>query len=172
MTKKKDSKLQRGRPSKYTEDLANEICERIVNGESVVSIVKDEHMPVMSTVFYWLTKNEIFSEMYTEAKRLQAEKLADEIMDIADNSTNDWVETQGDDRAKDMYRVNGEAINRSRLRVDARKWVAARLLPAKYGDRVENVISNKEGESFKLKKLSSDELMKRITELENKTKKS
>ena len=63
--------------------------------------------------------------------------MADEIMNIADDGTNDWIEQNGDEAARTAYKYNGEAVARSRLRVDARKWVAAKLLPKKYGEKVD-----------------------------------
>jgi hypothetical protein len=104
-----------GRPSDYTEDISLEICFRIVNGESLNRICKDAHMPNVATVYRWLQKLPDFREMYTRAKEDQADTLADEIQDIADEKP--------------------IGINRNRLRIDARKWIAAKLKPRKYGDR-------------------------------------
>lgn len=106
-----------GRPSSYTEEVADIICERIVGGESLRAICSDKAMPPASTVFRWLAAHDDFRERYTRAQEARAEAFADEIVSIADGS--------GDH-------------NRDRLRVDARKWVAARLLPMRYGDRIAN----------------------------------
>lgn len=106
-----------GRPSKYTEKLAAEICERLIEGESLRRICRDSGMPTASTVCKWLVEKPDFSEQYAKARDAQAETLADEIVDIADGEHKD------SDPARD------------RLRVDARKWVAAKLKPKKYGDR-------------------------------------
>lgn len=105
-----------GRPSKYSPKLADEICERIADGESLKSICNDEHMPNKATVFRWLS-DEAFRDKYERARDAQADALADEIVDIAD----------GDGEESDPQR--------DRLRVDARKWVAAKLKPKKYGDK-------------------------------------
>ena len=124
-----------GRPSKYTQDLADEICIRLATGESLRSICKDDHIPHIATIMTWVFKNvkgtESFHEQYETARKMQAENLTDEIADIADNGNNDWMEANGDSEG---YRVNGEAIQRSRLRVDTRKWIASKIL-TKYRDK-------------------------------------
>lgn len=92
-------------------------------------------MPCMLSVYRWLFKYPEFSKNYTKAREDQAETLADDIVEISDNGTNDWMEINNPDNPG--YRVNGEAIARSRLRVDARKWIASKLKPKKYGERQE-----------------------------------
>jgi hypothetical protein len=88
-------------------------------------------MPAVSTVYLWMAKHKEFSESYARAREDQADTLADQILEIADDGRND---TYTDDEGKEF--VNHDVINRSRLRVDARKWVAAKLKPKKYGDKV------------------------------------
>ena len=92
----------------------------------------------MATVFNWLTDNSRpgFLEKYNKAKELQAEYYADELIDIADDTSNDYMEKvliSGEV----VQVVNSEHIQRSRLRVDTRKWVASKLLPKRYGDKQE-----------------------------------
>lgn len=124
-----------GRPSSYTDEIADLICERIAEGESLRAICADDGMPNRATVFRWLGVNEIFRDQYARAKEAQAEALADEIVEIADDGRNDWMtRRQGDD---EVLVPNTEHMQRSRLRVDARKWVASKLLPKKYGDRLD-----------------------------------
>lgn len=129
----RDETPKAGRPSSFTQEIADEICERIADGESLRSICGGGAMPNKSTVFRWLGANEIFRDQYARAKEAQAEALADEIVDIADDGQNDWMERNAEDNAG--WVANGEALQRSRLRVDARKWIASKLLPKKYGDR-------------------------------------
>lgn len=89
-------------------------------------------MPASSTIYLWLTKNETFSEMYTRAREDQADTLADEILDIADEDPASVFEDSKD--GVDVLRVDSAAVAHQRLRVDARKWIAAKLKPRKYGD--------------------------------------
>ena len=120
-----------GRPSDYSDQIAAQICTRIANGEALRQICMEEGMPVQSTVYLWLTKNPTFSEMYARAREDQADTLADEIQAIADEMPMEITDEKGVSRFDSAY------INWMRLRVDSRKWVAAKLKPRKYGDRVE-----------------------------------
>lgn len=124
-----------GRPTRYSDEMVATICERLANGESLRSICRDPDMPCLASVFKWLSENPKFSEQYDRAREVQAEVLADSILDIADNGANDWMEKNDGENAG--WLANGEAIQRSRLRVDARKWVASKLLPKKFGDKQE-----------------------------------
>jgi hypothetical protein len=121
-----------GRTSEYTEAIADEICERLSEGESLRKICLDEHMPNKATVFRWLAARQDFSDQYARARESQADALADEIVDIADEVEHDtYLDKDGHET------INQEVIARSRLRVDARKWVASKLKPKVYGDKVE-----------------------------------
>jgi hypothetical protein len=124
-----------GRPSIYSEELADAICERLACGESLKSISSADDMPVQQTVYNWLINKPGFLEKYTRARELQADTLADETLDIADDARNDWMLARGDDEAE-IYRVNGENIQRSRLRIDQRKWFVSKVAPKKYGDKL------------------------------------
>ncbi len=125
----------RGRPTRYTPKVAADICTRLAEGEGLRSICRDNAMPSISTVTGWLSDgdHDEFSEQYTRAREAQAEVWADEIVSIADDTAGDL---NTDDEGKKA--VDHEHISRSRLRFDARKWVAAKLLPKKYGDRLQH----------------------------------
>lgn len=130
-----NSKL--GRPSGYSKALGTIICERLSQGESLRRICSDKDMPGKSTVMRWLADKELlgFRDQYARARELQADYWAEEIIEIADDGTNDYVERENRDGSTTQA-VDLEHINRSRLRVDTRKWLMARLAPKKYGDRV------------------------------------
>ena len=134
-----------GRPSTYTEAIAAEICDRLADGESLRSICRDKHMPDRNTVHDWAFKDEAFYRQYARARELQAETLVDEIIDISDDGTNDWMDRQnGDGQVIDRV-VDHEHITRSRLRIDSRKWFASKVLPKKYGEKVQQEISGPGG---------------------------
>lgn len=78
-----------------------------------------------------------FQERYAQAKAECADALVEEIIDIADDGTNDWMEVHDKDGACVGYKLNGEHVQRSKLRVDSRKWIASKLKPKKYGDSVD-----------------------------------
>lgn len=123
------------RPSEFTKEVADEICERLADGESLRSICDSEHIPNKSTVFRWLAANDAFCDQYTRAREAQADALFDDVLQIADDGRNDWMMRRGEDDAG--WTANGEHIQRSKLRIDARKWMAGKLRPKVYGEKQE-----------------------------------
>ena len=123
----------KGRPSGYTQEIADVICERLANGESLRRICRDDDMPEMRTVMRWLNAREEFCQQYVRARELQAECIFDEMAEIADDGTNDWMASNAPDC--EGYKINGEHVQRSKLRIDARKWMLAKMAPRKYGDK-------------------------------------
>lgn len=92
----------------------------------------------MTTIFRWLREKEDFRKQYDVAKQEATEALAEELLDIADDGVNDWMEIHRDDDDENVgWRVNGEAIQRSRLRVDVRKWLMSKMKPKKYGEKLD-----------------------------------
>lgn len=133
------------RPPAFTQKMADTICERIADGQSLRSICAEDGMPVTSTVCKWLAENKPFSEQYARARELQADSLFDEILEIADDGTNDWMERKDSAGGNIGWQENGEALRRSALRVDARKWMAAKLQPKKYSEKIQQEISGADG---------------------------
>lgn len=144
------NKAKTGRPSKYTDDLANEICGRVSEGQSMRRIAKDDHMPSCVTMFAWLREHEMFLKQYEIAKAECADMYAEEIIEIADDSSKDYEDVADENGATGATRLNSEHVQRSRLRVDARKWVASKLKPKKYGDKVQQEIAVAEGVTFNM----------------------
>lgn len=129
-----------GRPSAYTKEIGDKICESLAKGKSLNSICKAPDMPDDSTVYRWLlsTQNpdlDHFRDNYALAREIQYQRMADELMDIADDGVNDYVLSNS--KEGDLCRVNPEAIGRSRLRVDTRKWFMSKVLP-KFKDKQED----------------------------------
>lgn len=123
------------RPSIFTQELADQICERLADGESLRKICLGDDMPAKSSVFKWLGENKEFSDQYARAREAQADTLFDEIIDIADDGANDtYIDESGNTR------TDQDVIARSRLRVDARKWAASKLKPKTYGEKVETTL--------------------------------
>ena len=123
-----------GRPSKFSPELTETICLRIAEGESLRSVCRDDNMPDKATVLRWLKVHDEFRDQYTLARELQADHFADEMIEIADDATNDWMERKRKDGSVETV-FDNEHVQRSKLRVDARKWLMARMAPKKYGDR-------------------------------------
>ena len=127
-----------GRPSKRTPKLEKVLLEGIAKGQSLRKVCKRVGIEP-STFFDWLKKDEELHKQYARAKEIAAELMADEILQIADDTSEDelFVE-QEDGSGKSARRTqNSEFINRARLRVDSRKWLLSKLLPKKYGDKLE-----------------------------------
>ena len=145
---KAEAPKKMGRPSSYTQQVADIICERLMDGESLRSICEAEEMPSRMTVFRWLQANQAFRDQYAHAREVQADTLADDVLDIADDGRNDWMERRGEEDAG--WVLNGEHVQRSRLRIDARKWKAAKLAPKKYGDKVQQEVTGTDGGPVRL----------------------
>ena len=143
MAKKKvKEKKKNGRPSGYTQKIADKICERIALGESIRSVSECETMPCAATMFKWMRDYPEFLKQYEKATTERAHYQAEEIIDIADNSTNDFMTKHV--HGEDIEVVNHENIQRSRLRVDTRKWLMSKMVPKKYGERISQEITGKD----------------------------
>jgi transposase len=119
-----------GRPSKYTKRLADRICAELAMGKSLRTVSKAVGIEI-ETIYRWIRTKSEFQERYAQSKQDAADSMAEEILDIADNGTNDWMTFNG-------HRVtNREAIERSKLRVDTRKFLMAKMKPKKYGEKLD-----------------------------------
>lgn len=127
-----------GDPVPYSEDVADRICDALADARSLRSICCDPDMPSQSTVFRWLADERYaaFRERYARAREAQADALFDEMLDIADDGTNDWMERKREDGTTDEV-LNHEHVQRSKLRIEARKWMASKLRPKVYGDKLD-----------------------------------
>jgi len=120
-----------GRPSLYTNELVDEICGRLAIGEPMAKIVQSAHMPDYVTIYRWLREKPDFQQRYADARKDGAHCLADQIQDIVDTEPLAVFDEQGNKR------YDAGSIAHNRLRMDARKWLAAKYLPKVYGDKVE-----------------------------------
>ena len=132
---------KRGRPTLYNKELAERICDRIAaNGISLAKIcAMYDDMPTPETVYQWIHKYPDFSEMYMIAKQRQCIALTDEILCIADNSDGDTKE----DRFGNVV-CDAEYVARSKIRIETRKWLAARFMPRLFGDKMHVVNDGQE----------------------------
>jgi hypothetical protein len=97
-------------------------------------------MPAESTVRDWVVSNrDGFSAKYAQAREAGYLKIADELLDIADDGRNDWEERET--RGSTYIALNKEAVERSKLRVETRKWLLSKMLPKVYGDKITNEIT-------------------------------
>lgn len=141
-----------GRPSSFTTDISQRICDQLADGKSLRSICLAEDMPCTATVMNWLLQGEkeveggqfrTFLEHYAQARDSQAEYYADEVVDIADGS-------------------KAEDVQQARLRIDARKWIAGKLKPKKYGDKFVQELTGKDGGPIQTESPSELEIARKI----------
>lgn len=115
------AKQSKGRPgpvSSFTDEIANHICEQIAGGISLIKICKADGMPNKSTVLRWLDEKPDFATKYARARELMADHYFDQMQEIADEAT-------------------GETVQTAKLRLETMRWRVSKLLPKKYGDKVE-----------------------------------
>lgn len=119
----------------YTPEMGDRICAELANGTSIRKICKLDWAPSRRTIYNWLREQPDFREQYALAQLDGAHAWADEAVEIADDGSNDWMENNDPDNPG--WKFNGEHVQRSKLRVETRKWYAARMNPKAYGERVE-----------------------------------
>jgi len=129
----KEHPVPAGRPSTYTESIAREICERMSEGEVLKQILRDEHMPDRKTVMNWLRARPEFDAEYIRAREQMMDVWAEEVVEISEDGTNDWMERELA-AGRIVTVTNNEAVARSKLRVDSRRWLLSKLRPETYGD--------------------------------------
>lgn len=129
MSKRKDPR------TKFTQEIADEICERLSEGEPLRQICRDPHMPKWRTVYDWINRDEEFAARIARARELGYDAIAESALEIADDGTNDWMEKRNRKGETIGYELNGEHVQRSKLRVHTRLQLLAKWSPKKYGDR-------------------------------------
>lgn len=121
-----EPKRPRGRPTAYTAEIAAAICARLAQGESLRKICEPEDMPHEATVRHWaITDKEGFFTQYSHARDIGLDRMADETLEIADD-------TNGD-------------VQRDRLRWDARRWYLSKMAPKRYGEKITQEVTGADG---------------------------
>ena len=115
--------------------MADLICERLADGESLRAICSSDNMPRRSTVFRWLAADEQFRDQYAHACEMRQEELFDQIIDIADTPL---MGTKSVSKPTGLEITEADMIEHRRLQVDVRKWVLSKMAPKKYGNQAEN----------------------------------
>lgn len=114
--------MERGRPTIYSPEVISQFLERMANGESVRSICRDDKMPALATIFRWLGEKPDFKEQYARAREMQADALFEELQEVAEEAL----------KAETAVEVNAR-----RLIVDTHKWRLSKIVPKRYGDKLE-----------------------------------
>lgn len=133
-----------GAPSLYTPELALAICDHIANCVSLRAIAAMDGMPTVRTIMNWLADDSKpeFMQQYLRAREAQADKMAEDILAIADEQS---LTTETDEAGVVEVKFDAVAVQRNRLRVDARKWLASKMAPKKYGDKVQAELTGLDG---------------------------
>ncbi len=114
------------------------VLKLIGEGLSVKEICEQDGMPSRDTVYRWIADDADFADNYARATTLRADTMFDEMEEIADNANNDWMERRDADGDTTVgWQLNGEHIQRSKLRVDVRKWKLSKMQPKKYGEKLD-----------------------------------
>lgn len=113
-----------------TDEQRIEICDRIADGDTVRQIATDDWMPSARTIYKALANDTVFAQQYARAREAQLSRWEDDILEIADEGSL-------------------EDTQRAKLRVDARKWLMAKRLPKKYGDKITNEMTGPDGADLK-----------------------
>ena len=119
-----------GRPSTYTEEMGNMICDKLTEGVSLRKLCKMDGFPNPSTIYVWIDRFPEFAERYARAREAATEDMLEDILEIADDPSLDAQE--------------------KRVRIDTRKWAMGKLKPKKYGEKTTHEVGNKEGETLKV----------------------
>lgn len=126
-------KRPRGRPSAFTQETADEICERLAKGEPLAAICRDEHMPAYRTVYDWQEAHADFSAKIAHARVDGYDTLAAECLEIADDKSRDVRFVGGDGDEREV--CNTEFVQRAKLRIETRLKLLAKWDPKRYGER-------------------------------------
>ncbi len=154
-----------GRPTDYTPELIDVVCSRIAQGESMRSITRDDSMPAMTTMFRWLRECATFRQQYETAKEESADVHADDMLDIADNQVDQPLLVDGIPlmvEGKMVMIKDAVSVNHAKLRIDTRKWAASKLKPKKYGDKIAQEITGKDGGAIEVADMSDREIARRL----------
>lgn len=134
------AKNKGGRPSKYTPELVDEICQRLSAGEPLAQVCRDDHMPHPSTVRDWADASPAVSRLIARAREDGHDAIARDALNIADDGTRDYsVDEEG------RQVVNHDHIQRSKLRVETRLKLLAKWDPKRYGDKLQTELTGADG---------------------------
>lgn len=124
--------MRKGRPTKFTEKIANEICNRLSEGEPLRQICRDDHMPAWRTVYGWINADKSFSARFARAREIGFDFIAEEALEIADTP----MEGVREETSTDGHKVIREdMLGHRRLRIDTRLKLLAKWSPKKYGEK-------------------------------------
>ena len=155
-----------GRPTKYSDELADKICHIIATTEKGIHAICEEFedMPCPATIWNWLNANKRFLDNYAQAKEIQMHLMGEKIVSIADNSSGDEMTTPNGNIVE-----NREFMNRSKLRIETRMWLMERFAPKRFGKLSQEADpANKQAESYQPPQITVNISKEAIDKLNNK----
>lgn len=123
-------------PEPVPQDIADRVIAWVESGKPLAELCREPGMPNRRTIGKWRAKDEEFRARFARAREDGFDEIADECLAIADDASNDWMERTGNDGDSLGWQLNGEAVQRSRLRIDTRMQLLARWCPGRYGQKV------------------------------------
>lgn len=143
-----------GRPSDYNPEIAEKVCAMLADGVSLRTVCLSDDMPAKTTVFKWLREHEEFANQYAHAKEQSTVAQFEDMLSIADEDPLEpLIDKEGLPVIVDGVVVRAAtktSIDHARLRIDTRKWALAKMLPKKYGDRIQQDVTMPEGIVFNM----------------------
>jgi len=131
-TKQQKTPKKIGRPSKYTPELAKEICERLSDGEPLRQICRDNHMPAWTAIYAWAAQDKALSERIAQAREQGYDAIAEDLLAIADTPLMGETETSS---ANGLTITRQDMLGHRKLQIETRLKLLAKWNPKKYGDR-------------------------------------
>lgn len=139
---------------KQIETIFKEICKQMSeDGKSLRKVLRQENMPYSEVFYKWIDNDEEKTKQYASACSKRADVIFEEIITIADKQGKDIIKVDG----KEI--TNHNVINRSRLMVDARKWILSKMNPKKYGEASLLKIGNPDGTELKINAIFTKDIM-------------
>lgn len=130
--------------SVYTPELGDLVCEALAKSGSLRAVCREDWAPDRSTVMRWVVDDiDGFAAKYARAKSLGIDEFVEETLEIADDGSNDWMKSNKPDA--EGYVLNGEHVQRSKVRIETRRWLAERMEPKKYGARAGLDLTSSDG---------------------------
>lgn len=154
--------------SKFTQGIADRICAQLATGKSLRAICRDEReldedFPHESTVRLWVVDDVCgFAAQYTRARDVGLDAMADEVIEIAD-TTQEGVKTKITEEGEET--THADMIEHRKLRFDARRWYLSKLAPKRYGDRLHQELTGKDGAALNALTVSDEQLAAALTAL-------
>ena len=144
-----------GRPSIFTGKLADQICARIAEGNSLRKVCAADDMPNIVTVIAWCREKPEFSKQYDRACVDRGNHLAEEALEIADETPETEPVRDKEGNIIDM-KLHSAYVTWQKNRVDARRWFASKMSPKRFGDKVQTEVSGIDGSAIKVETVALD----------------